>query len=135
MTGNVTPTPVSARSPIPSIWPIYIRSTRLYSTLISCAAIAGSAILNSSLPTLPRPRSFCDFAIVIFSYATRLNGNIVFYVFKGRFPDSLDIPDFLNTAERPVFFPVRDDSRGDDLSNAVEPFLQLLGSGGIYVYL
>ena len=29
MTGKATPRPVRARSPVPSIWPMYIRSTML----------------------------------------------------------------------------------------------------------
>ena len=60
--GNVTPTPVNAAAPISGMWPIYIRSTILYSIFTSCAVIAGTANRNRSLPTFPLPRSavFCS---------------------------------------------------------------------------
>ncbi len=56
MIGNVTPTP--------GRWPMYIRSTMLYKTLMIWAVMAGTASLNSSLSTLPEPRSisFASFA-------------------------------------------------------------------------
>ena len=57
MIGNVTPTPVRALAPTPGRWPMYIRSTMLYKTLMIWAVMAGTASLNSSLPTLPEPRS------------------------------------------------------------------------------
>ena len=50
MSERQTPTPVNASSPIPSICPMYILSTRLYSRFINCAATAGSASLASSFP-------------------------------------------------------------------------------------
>ena len=58
MTGIVTPTPVRAAAPTPGIWPIYIRSTMLYITLITCAAMAGIDSRKSSFPTLSVPSSF-----------------------------------------------------------------------------
>ena len=64
MTGNVTPTPVRALAPTPGRWPMYMRSTMLYKTLMIWAVMAGTASLNSSRPTLPEPRSisFASFA-------------------------------------------------------------------------
>ena len=55
--GKHTPTPVSANLPTFAICPIYIRSTKLYNKLIICAAIAGTANLKSSFPTLQLPNS------------------------------------------------------------------------------
>ena len=43
ITGKVTPTPVSALAPSPGRWPIYIRSTILYRTLMIWAVMAGRA--------------------------------------------------------------------------------------------
>ena len=43
ITGKVTPTPVSAWAPSPGRWPIYIRSTILYRTLMIWAVMAGRA--------------------------------------------------------------------------------------------
>ena len=57
-TGPHTPTPASARSPTPGIWPMYMRSTMLYSTLTNCASMLGSAILKTSGPIGSLPRSF-----------------------------------------------------------------------------
>ena len=57
MSGIHTPTPVSARLPTSGIWPIYIRSTMLYSILISWATTVGTASRNSSFPTGAVPRS------------------------------------------------------------------------------
>ena len=65
--GMVTPTPVSALGPTSAIWPIYIRSTMLYMTLIICARIAGRASLKRSFPILlfPRSASFSCVAFII----------------------------------------------------------------------
>ena len=67
MTGKVTPTPVRALAPTPGRWPMYIRSTMLYNTLIIWAVMAGIARLNSNFPTLPEPRStsFASFDVPI----------------------------------------------------------------------
>ena len=56
ITGIATPMPVSAAGPVSGIWPMYIRSTILYSRLITWAVMAGSASLNSSRPTGSVPR-------------------------------------------------------------------------------
>ena len=51
ITGVVTPTPASACLPTAGIWPINILSTKLYRTLISCAATAGIASLKNAFGT------------------------------------------------------------------------------------
>ena len=56
--GPHTPTPASARSPIPAIWPMNIRSTMLYRTLINWASMVGMASRRMSAGTGSRPRSF-----------------------------------------------------------------------------
>lgn len=43
ISGKQTPTPVSAVSPISGRWPMYMRSTMLYNTLMTCATMAGTA--------------------------------------------------------------------------------------------
>ena len=43
ITGIATPMPVRAAGPMSGIWPMYIRSTILYSRLITWAVMAGSA--------------------------------------------------------------------------------------------
>ena len=48
--GMQTPTPVRARLPSSGMWPIKIRSTILYSMLISWATTVGIANLKSNLP-------------------------------------------------------------------------------------
>jgi len=50
-TGAQTPTPASAASPAPAMWPTYIRSTTLYNILTNCASIAGIASCKTSFPT------------------------------------------------------------------------------------
>ena len=65
ITGIVTPTPVKALGPTSGMWPIYIRSTMLYMTLMICASMAGSASLKRSFPILPFPRS-ASFSFVAF---------------------------------------------------------------------
>ena len=60
-TGPQTPTPASAVSPAPAMWPMYILSTMLYSTLTNCASMLGSAVRQTSAPTSSRPRSFSLF--------------------------------------------------------------------------
>ena len=77
MAGSVTPTPVSAVAPMSGICPMYIRSTRLYSTLISCAVMAGAASRSSSFPSFwvasasvfcgMGPPPFLFFTILLFS--------------------------------------------------------------------
>ena len=62
MTGKQMPSPVRARSPTPSMWPMYIRSTMLYRALTSWAVTAGTARRTSSGPMGSLPRSFSRFA-------------------------------------------------------------------------
>ena len=60
MMGRHTPTPVRASLPTVStgcMWPMYTRSTRLYSMLTIWEVMVGTARENSSFPTLPLPRS------------------------------------------------------------------------------
>ena len=60
MMGRHTPTPVRASLPTVStgcMWPMYTRSTRLYSMLTIWEVMVGSARENSSRPTGPVPRS------------------------------------------------------------------------------
>ena len=66
ISGKQTPTPVSAVSPISGRWPMYMRSTMLYNTLMTCATMAGTASLNKSRPTLPLPRSAPPWAAGMF---------------------------------------------------------------------
>ena len=63
-TGPQTPTPASAVSPTPAMWPMYILSTMLYSTLTNCASMLGSAVRQTSAPISSRPRSFSFFIVV-----------------------------------------------------------------------
>ena len=62
-TGPQTPTPASAVSPTPAMWPMYILSTMLYSTLTNCASMLGSAVRQTSAPISSRPRSFSFFIV------------------------------------------------------------------------
>ena len=60
MMGRHTPTPVRASLPTVStgcMWPMYTRSTRLYSMLTIWEVMVGTARENSSFPTLPLPKS------------------------------------------------------------------------------
>ena len=57
ISGMVTPTPVRAVAPTSGMWPMYIRSTKLYSRLISWARMEGRASWNSSRRTGSFPRS------------------------------------------------------------------------------
>ena len=50
-TGAHTPTPASAASPAPAMWPTYMRSTTLYRILTNCASMAGIASCRTSFPT------------------------------------------------------------------------------------
>ena len=58
MMGKVRPMPVSASVEASGRWPMYMRSTTLYSTLISCAAVIGTARLMMQRATLPLEKSF-----------------------------------------------------------------------------
>ena len=60
ISGKQTPTPVRATSPMPSRWPMYIRSTMLYNTLMICAIMEGTASRKSSRPMPALPRSLLD---------------------------------------------------------------------------
>ena len=60
--GKVTPTPVSAILEPSEILPIYILSITLYSILISCAKVIGTASLKILLETLPLEKSFHTFS-------------------------------------------------------------------------
>ena len=55
-TGAQTPTPASAASPAPAMWPTYMRSTTLYNILTNCASMAGIASCKTSFPTGAVPR-------------------------------------------------------------------------------
>ena len=57
ITGKHNPSPVNAKVPVPGILPIYIRSTILYSKLIICAAVMGSASSKIRRLTLPTEKS------------------------------------------------------------------------------
>ena len=59
--GPQTPTPARATLPISGKFPMYIRSTMLYSTLTSWASIVGTASPSTSRKTGPLPRSFSFF--------------------------------------------------------------------------
>ena len=49
ISGMVTPTPVRAVAPTSGMWPMYIRSTKLYSRLISWARMEGRGHLEQQL--------------------------------------------------------------------------------------
>ena len=74
ITGKHTPSPVRARSPTPSIWPMYIRSTMLYRALTSWAVTEGRASRSSSFPTGSRPRSFSRFAKLLAFFFQEIGG-------------------------------------------------------------
>ena len=66
MSGKQTPTPVSAADPISGIWPIYMRSTMLYSALTTCEVMEGRARISSRWPigSLPKSTSFDIFSFI-----------------------------------------------------------------------
>ena len=70
ISGRHTPMPVSASLPVPSMCPMYMRSTRLYSMFIICAVIAGRDSLSSSLPTLSVPSRSVSLACKFLSSLT-----------------------------------------------------------------
>ena len=57
MMGNVRPMPVRASAAALGRWPMYIRSTTLYSTLMSWATVMGRASRKMLLDTLPLEKS------------------------------------------------------------------------------
>ena len=65
MMGPQTPVPAGARPPIPAIWPMNIRSTMLYRTLISWASMVGTASRSSRLGIGSRPKSFFFFKDIL----------------------------------------------------------------------
>ena len=74
ITGKHTPSPVRARSPTPSMWPMYMRSTMLYRALTSWAVTDGRASRSSSFPTGSRPRSFSRFAKSLALFLQEIGG-------------------------------------------------------------
>ena len=74
--GPQTPTPARAFSPISAIFPMYIRSTTLYSTFTNWASMEGMAILMTSRFMSSLPRSFSIFIssrLLYHSYVFPLN--------------------------------------------------------------
>ena len=69
-TGPQTPTPASAVSPTPAMWPMYILSTMLYSTLTNCASMLGSAVRQTSAPIVIPAKVVPSFFIVVHSPAS-----------------------------------------------------------------
>ena len=59
--GPQMPAPASAVSPMSGMFPIYMRSTMPYSTLTSCATMAGIASRSTSRGILSLPKSFVRF--------------------------------------------------------------------------
>ena len=58
MMGIVMPKPAMACAPVSGMFPMYARSTILYSTFTSCAVIAGTDSFSSSLPIRSVPSRF-----------------------------------------------------------------------------
>ena len=109
-TGPQTPTPASAVSPAPAMWPMYILSTMLYSTLTNCASMLGSAVRQTSAPTSSRPRSFS-----LFIYP------VSFFIRCGRRSTRPQASSFSNSRMKPsgffldfyyIFFPRKHQPRG-----------------------
>ena len=66
--GKQTPTPVKAKSPISSIWPMNILSTTLYNIFINWANTVGIDNLNNSFPTGCFAKNSLFFITSLFSY-------------------------------------------------------------------
>ena len=97
--GNTTPSPASASVPMPAMLPTYMRSTRLYSKLMTCATTAGTASFATSLPTGAVPRSIAPCfafisrpALTIFSLLYHRSGRMSKRSCRPRLPNLAAAP-------------------------------------------